>query len=100
MFYIVETENRGKGLFIDRLVEQDVALFGTYELNLFGVINHSCSPNCKIKKLGHRHWVCAAQDILSDDELTIDYAEIPFPCQKLGFDCQCGAPNCRGRITL
>jgi hypothetical protein len=62
----------------------------------FSFINHSCRPNCYIRFFT----VFAFRHIVSNEELTIDYRQIPFPIQKVEFDCQCGARDCAGRISL
>jgi uncharacterized protein len=59
------------------------------------MINHSCEPNCVL--LGGIV-VIAWRDIAVGEELTFDYAT----CDDSDydeFDCLCGAPNCRGRVT-
>ncbi len=56
--------------------------------------NHSCSPNTAYNGLN----VIAIRNILKDEELTLDYAS--FLDENMEpFNCQCGAPNCRGLIT-
>ena len=70
-------------------------------------INHSCDPNCYISsKLD----VVARRQIWKGEELTIGYNEVsidgymnkgsvlPVWDQRRSFDCQCGAPDCLGRI--
>jgi len=56
--------------------------------------NHSCDPNTGFSGLD----VVALRDINIGEELTIDYVTF---CDRLmpPFDCQCGSPKCRGRIT-
>ena len=57
--------------------------------------NHSCHPNAGWR--GHLELI-ALRDIATDEELTFDYAT----CLTADFgdmDCECGAPNCRGRVT-
>ncbi len=56
--------------------------------------NHSCSPNTAYDGLN----VKAITIIAKGDELTLDYAS--FLDENMEpFNCQCGAPNCRGLIT-
>jgi SET domain-containing protein len=40
----------------------------------------------------------ALRDIAPDEELTIDYATC-YDTRMTPFDCQCGSPQCRGRIV-
>jgi hypothetical protein len=56
--------------------------------------NHSCHPNTAYDGLN----VVAIQPIKKGDELTLDYATF-LDENMQPFQCQCGAPNCRGQIT-
>ena len=59
------------------------------------MINHSCEPNLGL--LGSIVLV-AMRDIEVGEELTFDYAT----CDDSDydeFDCLCGAPSCRGKVT-
>ena len=69
-------------------------------------INHSCHPNCKINGAGE---MVAIKAIPAGEEITFDYVTVSkeewqkapkefFWDSRWSFDCQCGAPNCRGRI--
>jgi D-alanine-D-alanine ligase-like ATP-grasp enzyme len=55
--------------------------------------NHSCAPNTAFAGLN----VVALREVAADEELTIDYATF-CDAQMTPFDCQCGSPQCRGRI--
>lgn len=58
-------------------------------------VNHSCNPNA-----GFRGQIAlvALRDIKEGEEICIDYAMCDgSPYDQ--FDCQCGEPNCRGRVT-
>lgn len=55
--------------------------------------NHSCNPNTGYKGLN----VIALKDILSNEELTLDYGEF-LDDEALPFKCNCGSINCRGMI--
>jgi hypothetical protein len=58
-------------------------------------INHSCDPNAGLE--GQISLV-ALQRILPGEEVTIDYAMCDgSPYDE--FDCACGSPICRGRMT-
>jgi D-alanine-D-alanine ligase len=56
--------------------------------------NHSCNANCHYDGLN----VVALRNVRAGEELTLDYAQF---CNQLsaGFNCHCGAANCRGFIT-
>ena len=56
--------------------------------------NHSCNPNCGIRG---QIALVAMRDILPGEELTFDYAMGEAIDQP--WECSCGAPDCRGRIT-
>jgi SET domain-containing protein len=58
-------------------------------------ILHSCDPNTGISG---QLALLALRDIAIGERISVDYATInssPY----LELDCQCGAANCRGRIT-
>jgi uncharacterized protein len=58
-------------------------------------INHSCEPNAG---LDGQITIVALQRIESGEEVTIDYAMCDgSPYDE--FDCACGSPICRGRVT-
>jgi hypothetical protein len=56
-------------------------------------INHSCDPTCI--SIGA---ICdvAARDILPGEELSYDYSLLNSIEQ---FECRCGLPQCRGKVT-
>jgi hypothetical protein len=58
-------------------------------------VNHSCRPNCAM--FGNVVLV-ALRDIDAGEQLTFDYATSDG-CDYDEFDCSCGEPTCRGRIT-
>lgn len=58
-------------------------------------VNHSCSPNAGIRgQIG----LVAMRAIAPGEEICFDYA-MSETNDLDDFDCQCGAPDCRGRIT-
>jgi hypothetical protein len=56
--------------------------------------NHSCEPNTRFIGLD----VIATRAIARGEELTLDYAEF-LDERAEAFECRCGAPRCRGRVT-
>jgi uncharacterized protein len=58
-------------------------------------INHSCDPNCGLRG---QITIVAMHTIRPGDEVTIDYAMCDGTAYD-EFDCACGAPTCRGRVT-
>ena len=63
-------------------------------------VNHSCDPNCGIHvNETNAHDFVAIKKIFPGDEITFDYAMRNYSIDYFGSLCQCGAENCRGRIT-
>jgi len=58
------------------------------------LVNHSCDPNCGIR--GEITFV-ALKNIISGEELTIDYATVDN--EEYKFNCHCSSLNCRGEIS-
>ncbi len=57
--------------------------------------NHSCNPNAGMSgQIG----LVAMRDIAVDEEVCLDYAMCDGSTYD-EFECSCGSPNCRGRIT-
>ena len=63
-------------------------------------VNHSCEPNCgiKVNETGAHDFV-AMREILSEEEITFDYAMRNYSIDHFDRSCQCGAKSCRGQIT-
>ncbi len=60
-------------------------------------INHSCDPNLWMKDT---FTLTARRDISRGEELGIDYAMLGGDENyRSEWDCRCGAPDCRHRIT-
>lgn len=58
-------------------------------------VNHSCDPNAG---LSGQIALIAMRDIHPGEEVCFDYAmSDTMPYDE--FECNCGAPNCRGRIS-
>ncbi|HJS96683.1 MAG TPA: SET domain-containing protein-lysine N-methyltransferase [Solirubrobacteraceae bacterium] len=57
-------------------------------------INHSCDPNAWIDGLD----LVARRAIEAGEEITVEYATFIAGAGD-SFDCQCGADDCRGRVT-
>ncbi len=56
--------------------------------------NHSCNANTGYAGLN----VVALKNIQKGEELTLDYASFLDETAE-PFNCQCGSPNCRGRVS-
>ncbi len=61
-----------------------------------GKVLHSCEPNSMLDVSTHEY--LATRDIEEGELLTMDY-DLTEDYLFQPFDCQCGAPNCRGRIA-
>lgn len=60
-------------------------------------LNHSCDPNLW---MNDEVTLSARRDIAAGEELTGDYALWEFdPEHVCPFECRCGSPHCRHRIT-
>ncbi len=57
--------------------------------------NHSCSPNAGI---AGQIVLIAMRPIEAGEEVSFDYA-MSDDHPLLAFDCACGSPRCRGRVT-
>lgn len=64
-------------------------------------MNHSCNPNCRAERWevvgAPRVGLFASQDLEVGTELTFDY-QFDSRNSTVGFECLCGAENCRRRI--
>jgi hypothetical protein len=58
-------------------------------------VNHSCNPNAG---LSGQIALVAMRDIVPGEEITFDYA-MSDSSSFDEFDCACGAPTCRGRVS-
>ncbi len=76
-------------------VEDDLFLLPLTEDDPSDCFNHSCNPNAG---LNGQISLVAMRAIAVGEEICFDYAMSDSnPYDE--FDCGCGAPNCRGRIT-
>ncbi len=71
-----------------------------YEGGLSPIVNHSCDPNC-----GVRRNTQGALDLVAricvhpDDEITVDYAMHSYVVEYFPERCLCGSPLCRKEVT-
>ncbi len=76
-------------------IDEDLFMVATPEEEPGDQINHSCAPNCGVAA---GVLIVAMRRIEPGEELTFDYA-MSDGCDYDEFDCTCGAPHCRGRIS-
>ena len=60
------------------------------------IINHSCDPNLRTRRVRGRLHYFSRRQILRGEELTVDYRYHP---KALPARCRCGSPKCRGTIN-
>lgn len=76
-------------------VEEELFLFNPLPGDPADCFNHSCDPNAGLNGAAS---LIAMRDIEAGEEITFDYAM----CDAADydeFDCHCGQPHCRGRVT-
>jgi SET domain-containing protein len=61
----------------------------------FYYLNHSCTPNTRVRFAGTRVTLWSAARIRRGEELTLDYATVAFRDDPYEFACRCGATRCR-----
>lgn len=91
-----EARRRAKGMDVVNIVEfeDDKALDASNDRCL-RFVNHSCSPNTYMRRVGHRVEFYAMRRIRAGEELTCDYGETHHEGQ---LPCRCGSERCRERI--
>lgn len=60
------------------------------------LVNHSCDPNLKLKRIRRHLWLVSLRKIGRGEELAYDYH---FAKDGERVRCRCGATNCRGTIN-
>lgn len=75
-------------------VSDEVSIIWDREPSEWAPQNHSCDPNTTYDGLD----VIARRPISRGEELTLDYAQF-LDETAAAFDCHCGAPGCRRRVT-
>jgi hypothetical protein len=76
-------------------VEEDHYLVSLSDCEPPDYVNHSCAPNAGLSgQIG----LVALRDIPAGEEVTYDYAMSDGSSYD-EFDCCCGAPECRGRVS-
>ena len=60
------------------------------------IINHSCDPNLKTRRVRGRPHYYSCRQIRKGEELTVDYHYDP---ESPRIRCRCGSPKCRGTIN-
>lgn len=58
-------------------------------------INHSCKPNCSVRKIGRKIFIFSIKNIKESSELLIDYSTIIADDDWWKMRCNCKSKNCR-----
>jgi uncharacterized protein len=61
------------------------------------LINHSCEPNLRSRRIRGHILYFSRRKIVSGEELTVDYR---FPKESQRVACRCGSHVCRGTINI
>lgn len=76
-------------------IDEDLYILTVAEKEPNDCFNHSCEPNLGFTgQIG----LVAMRDIQPEEELTFDYAMSDGGSYD-EFDCMCGQPTCRGKVT-
>lgn len=71
-----------------------------YEGALKDLVNHSCEPNCGVRRnVSGGLDLIARRAILPDEEITVDYAMHSYVVEYFPERCLCGSPLCRKEVT-
>jgi uncharacterized protein len=71
-----------------------------YEGALKDLVNHSCEPNCGVRRNSRGGLdLIARQVILPDEEITVDYAMHSYVVEYFPERCLCGSPLCRKEVA-
>ena len=70
---------------------------GSVDWNLARFLNHSCAPNCKVKKSRDRIWLYTRCRIRAGEELTYNYGYDLEDYEH--YPCHCGSPTCVGYMA-
>lgn len=74
--------------------EDDIAIDATKD-KCFRYVNHSCTPNTYLRRIGHRVEFYTLRTIAPGEELTCDYGESHHDGT---LPCRCGSVRCRQRL--
>ncbi|CAK4169510.1 unnamed protein product [Aphanomyces euteiches] len=82
-------------------LDKDVIVDATRTGNLARFINHSCDPKANARIINidgneKKIIIFAKVPLQPGDEVTYDYK---FPIEDEAIPCDCGAPNCIGRMN-
>ena len=71
-----------------------------HEQGLAPMLNHSCDPNCGVRRTDDGDFeLLARAPIAAGEEITFDYAMRNHVVEHVTSACRCGTAACRGAIT-
>ncbi|MES3004654.1 MAG: SET domain-containing protein [Patescibacteria group bacterium] len=75
-----------------------MGIWGKDEIEDADFYNHSCNPNVGFKG---QIFLYTMRDIEEGESMTFDYAMVlsEMKDRPYQFDCLCGSPDCRGKVT-
>jgi len=92
-----EARKRARGAACVTIVEFEdgYALDASSDESGFRYVNHSCTPNTYMRRIGHHVEFYSLRTIRKGEELTCDYGETHHDG---ALPCRCGSEKCRERI--
>lgn len=95
---ITEAEARRRAMHTKRIAivefEDGIALDATHDPT-FRYVNHSCTPNTYMRRIGHRVEFYTLRTVRRGEELTCDYGESHH---EGTLPCRCGSVHCKQRL--
>ncbi|MHC5542703.1 SET domain-containing protein [Singulisphaera rosea] len=91
-----ESGNAEGGVTYILCFDESTFIDGAVGGNAARYLNHSCEPNCTIRREGGRATIVASMPILAGHELFFDYA---FDPDDTPVPCHCAASGCRGVLN-
>lgn len=91
-----ESSNAEAGVTYILCYDEDTFIDGAVGGNAARYLNHSCEPNCEIRREDGRATIVASKPIPAGHELFFDYA---FDPDDTPVACHCAASGCRGVLN-
>lgn len=95
-----EIDSMEEGSFVDNTIRFSKDTYLSPWEEPYNFLNHSCDPNCGVRKIDEKLFLVAIKDLEPEDELMFDYSTViaddDFWIMKPL--CNCGTIDCRGTI--
>ena len=95
--FLERSNGRGPSLHYLAQLDSYWAIDGAAGGNGAELINHSCAPNLRLRKIRNRLWLISLRRIRAGEELAWDYR---FAKNADPVRCHCGSAECRGTINV